>query len=91
MKGTKLIERYRLDDLIDAGGVGEVWRGIDEVDDRTVAVKLFTPQPQHPQFAEYLRTGWLGPMATIEKCPTVQSSRVPRVGWTSSPWPGPTG
>jgi serine/threonine protein kinase len=65
VKGTRLVERYRLDDLIGAGGVGDVWRGTDEVDGRTVAVKLLTPWPLHPRFADYLRLGWLGPMAQI--------------------------
>jgi serine/threonine-protein kinase len=65
VKGTRLLGRYRLDDLIGAGGVGDLWRGTDEVDGRTVAVKLLTPWPQHPRFADYLRTGWLGPMAKI--------------------------
>jgi eukaryotic-like serine/threonine-protein kinase len=66
VKGTRLLERYRLDDLVGAGGVGDVWRGTDEVDGRTVAVKVLTPWPLHPRFADYLRVGWLGPMATIE-------------------------
>jgi len=36
----QLSDRYRLDSWIAAGGVGEVWRGVDTVLDRAVAVKL---------------------------------------------------
>jgi eukaryotic-like serine/threonine-protein kinase len=36
--------RYRLDDLIATGGVGEVWRGTDLALDRRVAVKLLRPE-----------------------------------------------
>ena len=36
----QLSDRYRLDSWIAAGGVGEVWRAVDTVLDRAVAVKL---------------------------------------------------
>jgi serine/threonine-protein kinase len=65
MKETRLLGRYRLDDLIGAGGAGDVWRGTDEVDGRMVAVKLFTQRPLHPGFADYVRYGWLTPMSKI--------------------------
>src|SRR5215471_8262401 len=42
--GTVLKHRYRLDDPIALGGVGEVWRGTDLVLRRVVAVKLLRPE-----------------------------------------------
>ncbi len=42
--GTVLKHRYRLDDRIALGGVGEVWRGTDLVLRRAVAVKLLRPE-----------------------------------------------
>ncbi|WP_051326047.1 serine/threonine-protein kinase [Glycomyces tenuis] len=38
--GTLIAGRYRLDDRIAAGGMGEVWRGTDTRLNRTIAVKL---------------------------------------------------
>ena len=52
MRSTTLVMagRYRLEERIAAGGVGEVWRGHDTVLDRAVAVKLLQPAyTQHPE------------------------------------------
>ena len=45
-----LADRYRLDDRIAAGGMGQVWRATDLVLDRPVAVKLLRAEyAQHPE------------------------------------------
>jgi eukaryotic-like serine/threonine-protein kinase len=44
---TELTSRYRLESLIAAGGMGEVWRADDQVLDRRVAVKLLRPEYLH--------------------------------------------
>jgi serine/threonine-protein kinase len=41
--GLKLGDRYRLESRIGAGGMGEVWRAVDEVLGRQVAVKAMLP------------------------------------------------
>src|SRR5947208_839568 len=50
--GSVLEHRYRLDDRIALGGVGEVWRGTDLVLRRAVAVKLL--RQEYAQDEEYL-------------------------------------
>ena len=51
--GVQLGGRYRLDERIGGGGMGEVWRGTDEVLGRTVAVKIMLPALlDEPGFAE---------------------------------------
>jgi eukaryotic-like serine/threonine-protein kinase len=63
--GTTLGGRYRLVDRIAGGGMGDVWRGTDEVLGRTVAVKILLPALlEEPGFAERFR-GEARTMATI--------------------------
>ncbi|GAA5176884.1 hypothetical protein GCM10023322_00140 [Rugosimonospora acidiphila] len=63
--GTMLGGRYRLDDRIAGGGMGEVWRGTDDVLGRTVAVKILLPALlEDPDFVERFR-GEARTMATI--------------------------
>jgi len=39
-----VVDRYRLDELLAVGGMGEVWRATDTVLDRPVAVKTLKPE-----------------------------------------------
>jgi peptide/nickel transport system substrate-binding protein len=41
--GTLLADRYRLEQRLGTGGMGEVWRSTDEVLGRTVAIKIMLP------------------------------------------------
>jgi serine/threonine protein kinase len=63
--GFQLGGRYRLDERIASGGMGDVWRGSDEVLGRTVAIKILLPALlEQPGFAERFR-GEARTMATI--------------------------
>jgi serine/threonine-protein kinase len=55
--GDLLGKRYRLDDRIASGGMGEVWKATDEVLGRTVAVKVLHPRMfADPGFGARFRT-----------------------------------
>src|SRR6476661_6544549 len=63
--GTMLGGRYRLEERIASGGMGDVWRGFDDVLGRTVAVKILLPSLlEEPGFTERFR-GEARTMATI--------------------------
>jgi eukaryotic-like serine/threonine-protein kinase len=50
--GSLLDSRYRLDDRIASGGMGDVWRGTDVVLGRTIAVKILrSAMLSDPEFA----------------------------------------
>ena len=54
--GLTLAGRYRLDGHIAGGGMGDVWRGTDEVLGRTIAVKILLPTlVAEPGFAQRFR------------------------------------
>jgi serine/threonine-protein kinase len=51
-----LDDRYRLDERIAAGGVGQVWRATDLLLERAVAVKVLRPEyADHPETLERFR------------------------------------
>lgn len=55
--GVTLSDRYRLEERIGGGGMGEVWRGTDEVLGRTIAVKIMLPSlVREPGFAQRFLT-----------------------------------
>ncbi len=52
---TQAIGRYRIEDRIGAGGMGEVYRGFDDELERPVAIKLVLPHLGHGRAHERLR------------------------------------
>ncbi|MFE7559245.1 serine/threonine protein kinase [Kitasatospora sp. NPDC057500] len=53
MRGTTLGDRYRLDEWLGGGSMGDVWLAQDQVLDRRVAVKVLKPALlEEPGFAE---------------------------------------
>ena len=46
-RGLLLADRYRLEDVIAVGGMGQVWRALDETLQRPVAVKVLRPGAAH--------------------------------------------
>jgi serine/threonine protein kinase len=53
--GLKLSGRYALQALLGSGGMGEVWRGVDEHLDRPVAVKVLRAHLADPELAGRFR------------------------------------
>jgi serine/threonine protein kinase len=56
VEGLRLGDRYVLQERIASGGMADVWRGIDDVLKRDVAVKVMRADPDNEQiFAERFR------------------------------------
>jgi serine/threonine-protein kinase len=51
----RIAGRYRLDDLLGAGGSGRVYRAHDEVTGRTVAIKIFSVARDHQAYERFVR------------------------------------
>ncbi|WP_428268638.1 protein kinase domain-containing protein [Haliangium sp.] len=47
--------RYRLDELLGAGGTGRVYHAFDEVSERQVAIKLFALSRDHQAYERFVR------------------------------------
>jgi serine/threonine-protein kinase len=87
-------DRYRLDDRIAAGGMGEVWQATDTVLGRDVAVKtLHAGRAADPGFQTRFRHEARA-MAALHHPGVADSTTTgrPVTGWTrTSSWPGSTG
>ncbi|WP_374453986.1 serine/threonine-protein kinase [Nocardioides sp.] len=56
MAGLRLGDRYVLEERIASGGMADVWRGVDDVLQRNVAVKIMRADPDNEEiFAERFR------------------------------------
>lgn len=53
--GLKLSGRYSLQELLGSGGMGEIWRGVDEHLDRPIAVKVLREHLADPELAGRFR------------------------------------
>jgi len=62
--GTVLAERYRIEQHIASGGMGDVWQGYDRVLGRTVAIKCLRAPAVEPSFVDRFR-GEARTIATI--------------------------
>jgi len=57
-EGDALADRYRLEQLLGQGGMGQVWRGVDQKLRRRVAVKLLLVEdPSSGLLARFWREG----------------------------------
>lgn len=90
--GELIDSRYELTELLGRGGMGEVWAAYDQRLDRSVAVKLLTPQttvsgmprhldPQDPAVIRFTREARL--MAKLEHpyVPVIHDAGTHRASW----------
>ncbi|MGW1625202.1 serine/threonine-protein kinase [Streptomyces sp. NPDC002172] len=90
--GELIDNRYELAELLGRGGMGEVWAACDQRLDRSVAVKLLTPQttvsgmprhldPQDPAVIRFTREARL--MAKLEHpyVPVIHDAGTHRASW----------